>query len=149
MLDKEQILKLIPHRPPFLWIDSIVELDAGVRCVALKFVDPAEPLLAGHFPGDAILPGVILIEATAQTAGVMMGSRSRDAAQPDGDPAAVGSCRLGAVNRFKFLKPVRPGSELRIETRKVSEAGPLAYIEATLWVGVDPVAKGELALVSS
>lgn len=149
MLDKEQILKLIPHRPPFLWIDSIVELDAGVRCVALKFVDPAEPLFAGHFPGDAILPGVILIEAAAQTAGVMMGSCERDAPQPDGAPTAVGSCRLGAVNRFKFLKPVRPGSELRIETRKVSEVGPMAYIEATLWVGVDPVAKGELALVSS
>ena len=149
MLDKEQILKLIPHRPPFLWIDSIVELEAGVRCVALKFVDPAEPLFAGHFPGDAILPGVILIEATAQTAGVMMGGRNREAAQPDGDPAAVASYRLRAVNRFKFLKPVRPGSELRIETRKVSEAGPMAYIEATLWVGVEPVAKGELALVSS
>lgn len=149
MLNKEQILKLIPHRPPFLWIDSIVELEAGVRCVALKFVDPAEPLFAGHFPGDAILPGIILIEATAQTAAVMMGSRSQDAARPDGDPAAAARCRLGAVNRFKFLKPVRPGSELRIETRIVSEAGPMAYIEATLWVGVEPVAKGELALVSS
>ena len=149
MLDKEQILKLIPHRPPFLWIDSIVELEAGVRCVALKFVDPAEPLFAGHFPGDAILPGVILIEATAQTAGVMMGGRNREAAQPDGDPAAIASYRLGAVNRFKFLRPVRPGSELRIETRMVSEAGRMAYIEATLWVGVEPVAKGELALVSS
>jgi len=149
LLDKEQILKLIPHRPPFLWIDSIVELEAGVRCVALKFVDPAEPLFAGHFPGDAILPGVILIEATAQTAGVMMGGRNREAAQPDGDPAAVASYRLGAVNRFKFLRPVRPGSELRIETRMVSEAGRMAYIEATLWVGGEPVAKGELALVSS
>jgi len=48
--DKEQILKLIPHRPPFLWIDSIVELEAGVRCVALKFVDPAGLYLQGIFP---------------------------------------------------------------------------------------------------
>jgi len=52
-----------------------------------------------------------------------MGGRNREAAQPDGDPAAVASYRLGAVNRFKFLRPVRPGSELRIETRMVSEAG--------------------------
>jgi 3-hydroxyacyl-[acyl-carrier-protein] dehydratase len=149
VLDKEQILGLIPHRPPFLWIDSIAELEAGVRCVALKYVGPDEALFAGHFPGNAILPGVILIEAAAQTAAVMLGCCRREAAHPDGHKATVGNCLLGAVNRFKFLKPVRPGCELRIETRKVTEAGPMAYIEATLWVGVDQVAKGELAVVTS
>jgi 3-hydroxymyristoyl/3-hydroxydecanoyl-(acyl carrier protein) dehydratase len=149
VLNREQILDLIPHRPPFLWIDSIVELEIGVRCVALKSIDPSEALFAGHFPGNAILPGVIIIEAAAQTAAVMLSSATRHAASTERSTAAGGSRLLAAVNRFKFLKPVRPGSELRIETTVVTEVGPMAYVEATVWVGHDQVAKGELAVVSS
>jgi len=148
VLNKDKILELIPHRPPFLWIDSISDLEAGVRCVALKFVDPAEPLFAGHFPGNAILPGVLIIEAAAQTAGVMMGGSRSGAAQPQDGPAAFGMPLLGAVNRFKFFKPVRAGSELRIETRMVAEVGTMAYVEAIVSVGDVTVAKGELAVVS-
>jgi 3-hydroxyacyl-[acyl-carrier-protein] dehydratase len=140
MLDKDAILGLIPHRPPFLWVDRVVEIEAGVRCVGLKFVDPAEPCFAGHFPGKAVLPGIFLIEAAAQTAGVMLGA-------PGLTPA--GERLLAAVNRFKFLKPVSPGSELRIETRKVSSAGALAYVEATVLVEGEVVAKGELSLYSA
>jgi 3-hydroxyacyl-[acyl-carrier-protein] dehydratase len=140
MLDKEAILNLIPHRPPFLWLDRVVEIEAGVRCVALKFVDPAEPFFAGHFPGKAILPGVFLIEAAAQTAGVMMGAPS---------PSAFGERLLAAVNRFKFLRPVSPGSELRIETRKIAQAGPLVYVEATVEVEGEVVARGELSVYSA
>jgi 3-hydroxyacyl-[acyl-carrier-protein] dehydratase len=136
MLDKDAILGLIPHRPPFLWVDRVIEIEAGVRCVGLKLVDPAEPCFAGHFPGKPVLPGVFLIEAAAQTAAVMM--------------AAPGGERLmAAVNRFKFLKPVSPGSELRIETRVVSSAGPLAYVEATVSVAGEIVARGELSLYSA
>jgi 3-hydroxyacyl-[acyl-carrier-protein] dehydratase len=140
MLDKDAILGLIPHRPPFLWVDRVVEIEAGVRCVGLKFVDPAEPCFAGHFPGKAVLPGIFLIEAAAQTAGVMLGA-------PGLTP--TGERLLAAVNRFKFLKPVSPGSELRIETRKVSSAGALAYVEATVLVEGEVVAKGELSLYSA
>jgi 3-hydroxyacyl-[acyl-carrier-protein] dehydratase len=136
MLEKDAILGLIPHRPPFLWVDRVVEIEAGVRCVGLKFVDPAEPCFAGHFPGKAVLPGVFLIEAAAQTAAVMMG-------------APTGERLLAAVNRFKFLKPVSPGSELRIETRMVSSAGPLSYVEATVSVAGEIVARGELSLYSA
>jgi len=139
MMDRSQIEKLIPHRTPFLWIDRIVELDPGLRCVALKSIDPAEPFLAGHFPGEPILPGVLLIEAVAQTAGVMMSG----AAKSHGVPM------LAAVNRFKFLKPVRPGAELRIETWKLTEAGSMAYIEGTVHVGNEIVARGELSVVSA
>lgn len=146
MLDKEQILALIPHRPPFLWIDRIVELEAGIRCVALKFVDPADALFAGHFPGNAILPGVFLIEAAAQTAGVMMACCRSEAPSPEGKDPADAERLLAAVNRFKFLRQVRPGAELRIEVRKVAEVGPMAYVEATVSVGDSQVAKGELAL---
>jgi 3-hydroxyacyl-[acyl-carrier-protein] dehydratase len=146
---------MIPHRAPFLWIDRVEELEPGVRCVAVKFVDPANPIFAGHFPAKPILPGVLLIEAVAQTAGVMLASAVPLAAdKPDGEVAggelAGGAVALlGAVNRFKFLKPVTPGQEMRIETKKVTEVGRMAYIGGTVWVDGEMVASGELSVVSA
>ena len=142
VIGRSEIETMIPHRAPFLWIDRVEELEPGVRCVAVKFVDPANPIFAGHFPAKPILPGVLLIEAVAQTAGVMLGSAA---------PAAVGSAGgvalLAAVNRFKFLKPVTPGQELRIETKKLTEALQMAYIGGTVWVDGEIVASGELSVV--
>lgn len=143
-IERNEIETLIPHRPPFLWIDRIEELEPGVRCVVMTYVDPANPVFIGHFPAKPILPGVFLIEAVAQAAGVMLGSA---AAQTAG-MSAKGVALLAAVNRFKFLKPVTPGQELRVETKKLSEAGQLAYVSGTVCVGGDLVAKGELSLVS-
>ena len=145
MIERSEIEALIPHRPPFLWIDRVEELEPGVRCVAVKFVDPANPVFAGHFPAKPILPGVFLIEAVAQTAGVMLGS-----AEPDGSAKSnPGMALLAAVNRFKFLKPVTPGQMLRIETKKLTEVGQMACIGGTVWVGGEIVANGELSLVSA
>ena len=118
VIERSEIETLIPHRPPFLWIDRVEELEPGVRCVAVKFVDPANPIFAGHFPAKPILPGVFLIEAVAQTAGVMLGSAALQVAARSGGGVAL----LAAVNRFKFLKPVTPGQELRVETKKLTEA---------------------------
>ena len=137
-----EIERLIPHRPPFLWIDRVEELEPGVRCVAVKFVDPENPIFAGHFPDKPILPGVFLIEAVAQTAGVMLGSAAQVAAGNKG-----GVALLAAVNRFKFLKPVTPGQELRVETKKLTEALQMAYIAGTVWVNGEMVANGELSVV--
>ena len=143
VIERSEIEALIPHRPPFLWIDRVEELEPGVRCVAVKFVDPANPIFAGHFPAKPILPGVLLIEAVAQTAGVMMGS----AAPQTADQRREGLALLAAVNRFKFLKPVTPGQELRVETKKLTEAGQLVYIGGTVWAGGEIVANGELSVV--
>lgn len=144
MIEQTEIKTLIPHRPPFLWIDRVDELEPGVRCVAVKFVDPADPIFAGHFPAKPILPGVLLIEAVAQTAGVMLGS----AAPRLDDKNRGGVALLAAVNRFKFLKPVTPGNELRVETKKLTDAGQMALIAGTVWVGGEMVANGELSVVS-
>jgi 3-hydroxyacyl-[acyl-carrier-protein] dehydratase len=143
VIERSEIEALIPHRPPFLWIDRVEELEPGVRCVAVKFVDPADPIFTGHFPAKPILPGVLLIEAVAQTAGVMMGSAAPQAA----DESREGVALLAAVNRFKFLKPVTPGQELRIETKKLTEVGQLVCIGGTVWAEGEMVANGELSVV--
>ena len=141
-MERNEIETMIPHRAPFLWIDRVEELEPGVRCVAVKFVDPADPIFAGHFPAKPILPGVFLIEAVAQTAGVMLGS-----AAPQG--GGGGLALLAAVNRFKFLKTVTPGQNLRVETKKLTEVGKMACIGGTVWVDGEIVASGELSVVSA
>jgi 3-hydroxyacyl-[acyl-carrier-protein] dehydratase len=145
VIERSEIEAMIPHRPPFLWIDRVEELEPGVRCVALKFVDPEDPIFAGHFPSKPILPGVLLIEAVAQTAGVMLGSVALGGATS----AEGGVALLAAVNRFKFLKTVTPGQELRIETKKLTEVGRMAYISGTVWAQGEMVASGELSVVSA
>jgi len=138
---RDEIEKLIPHRAPFLWIDGVEELQPGDHCLAWKRLDADSPAFAGHFPSNPVLPGIFLIEAIAQTACVMLAS----AAQPERDALPL----LAAVNRFKFLKPVKPGQELRIVTRKLTEAGKMAYIEGTVSVAGEVVARGELSVVSA
>lgn len=144
VIERSAIEALIPHRAPFLWIDRVEELEPGVRCVAVKFVDPANPIFAGHFPAKPILPGVLLIEAVAQTAGVMLGSATPQVAAKSTGGVAL----LAAVNRFKFFKPVTPGQELRVETKKLTEALQMAYIGGTVWVDGEMVANGELSVVT-
>ncbi|MGP8271295.1 MAG: 3-hydroxyacyl-ACP dehydratase FabZ [Terracidiphilus sp.] len=141
MIERDEIESMIPHRPPFLWIDQVEVLEPGERCVAVKYVDPKDPIFSGHFPAKPILPGVLIIEAVAQTAGVMMGSSA-----PQG---ASSVALLAAVNRFKFLKPVTPGQQLRIETIKLTVAGKMALISGTVYVGKEVVASGELSVVSA
>ena len=143
MIERSEIETMIPHRAPFLWIDRVEELEPGVRCVAVKLVDPANPIFAGHFPAKPILPGVLLIEAVAQTAGVMLGSVASDGT------AGTGVGLLAAVNRFKFLKAVTPGQEMRIETKKLTEVGKMAGVGGTVWVNGEIVASGELSVVSA
>jgi 3-hydroxyacyl-[acyl-carrier-protein] dehydratase len=145
-MERREIETLIPHRPPFLWIDRVEELEPGVRCVAVKFVDPANPIFAGHFPAKPILPGIFLIEALAQTAGVMLGSAMPQVVDTK---SSGGVALLAAVNGFKFLKPVTPGQELRIETKKLTEVGQMACIGGTVSVDGEIVAKGELSVASA
>ena len=140
MIERNEIEKIIPHRPPFLWIDRVEELEPGIRCVAWLSVSAENPVFAGHFPARPILPGVLIIEAVAQTAAVMMGSAP---------PAeTMGTALLTAVNRFKFLRPVAPGTMLRIETTKLTQAGTMVCIEGTVSALGEKVASGELSVVS-
>lgn len=134
MMDLQGIEARIPHRAPFLWIDRVETLEPGARCVAYKRVDPDAEFFAGHFPARPVLPGVFIIEAMAQTAGVMMGG------------GGEGLALLAAVNRFKFLKPVEPGAELRIEMKLSAALGKLAVVEGVAEVAGEAVARGELTV---
>ena len=145
MMERAEIENVIPHRAPFLWIDRVEELVPGIRCAAVKWIDPEEPALGGHFPGRPILPGIFLIEAVAQAAGVMLGASLGTTAPPE--PGATPL--LAAVNRFKFLHPVLPGQELRIVTTRLTEAGKMACIEGKVTVNGVMVAVGELTVVSA
>jgi len=139
VMHRSEIEKMIPHRPPCLLLDRVEELEPGVRCVAVMSVDPEDAIFSGHFPSRPILPGILMIEAVGQTAAVMMAGSA-----PQG---TIGNAVLAAVNRFKFLKPVLPEQEVRIETTKLTQAGSMALIGGTVSVDGLIVASGELSVV--
>lgn len=106
------IMKILPHRFPFLLVDRIVELDPGKRCVGIKNVTVNEPFFSGHFPGHPVMPGVLIIEAMAQVAGIMAYLAS------DEETRKKVSYFI-AIDDAKFRKPVVPGDQLRIEVTTI------------------------------
>ena len=126
---------LIPHRPPFLFVDEILELEAGVMARARFRVDEELPLLAGHFPGNPILPGVVIVEALAQTGALAA------AAMPD----AKGKLALFAgIDRARFRRVVRPGDTLELETTVTRQRGPIGEAEGEARVDGDRACDAKL-----
>ncbi len=107
-----EIMKLLPHRYPFLLVDRIVELEPDKRIVGLKNVTINEHFFQGHFPGAPVMPGVLIIEAMAQVAGVLI---YRD--MPDRDKKLI---YFTGIENAKFRRPVVPGDQLRIEMELVN-----------------------------
>lgn len=106
MLSNVEIRKLIPHRFPFLLVDKVLELEQGKRIVAIKNVTANEPFFQGHFPEYPIMPGVLIVEALAQTAGICTAE------------GTDGNGKLGlfaAIDTMKFKRPVLPGDTLKLE----------------------------------
>ena len=108
MVDIREIMSLLPHAYPFLLVDRIVELEPGKRIVGIKNVTYNEPFFQGHFPGRPIMPGVLIIEAMAQTAGVL----AFKSMPPEDQKRPV--YFLG-IDNVRFRKPVIPGDQLRLE----------------------------------
>jgi len=108
MIEIREIMKILPHAYPFLLVDRIVEMELGKRIVGIKNVTYNEPFFPGHFPGRPIMPGVLIVEAMAQTAGMLI-YQSMDE-ENRRKPAFF----LGMDN-VKFRKPVIPGDQLRLE----------------------------------
>ncbi len=107
LLDITQIQAILPHRYPFLLVDRIIDYEIGKRVVGIKNVTLNEPFFAGHFPGVPVMPGVLIVEAMAQTAGVMMLANL-----PDRESKLV---FFTGIDGAKFRRPVVPGDQLRLE----------------------------------
>jgi len=107
MLDINQIMNILPHRHPFLLVDRVLELEESKRIVAIKNVTINEPFFPGHFPGHPVMPGVLIVEAMAQVAGIL--AYQSDESVRDKVTYFVG------IDNAKFRRPVVPGDQLHLE----------------------------------
>ncbi len=134
MLSTSDILKIIPHRYPFLLVDRIVELEAGKRAVGIKLVSANEPYFQGHFPGTPIMPGVLIVEALAQVGAVAILSQ----------PEFSGKIAYFAgIDGFRFKAPVFPGEVLHLEVALQQMRGNIGRGNGVATVDGKIVAKGE------
>ncbi len=113
MMDVKEIQNMLPHRYPFLLVDRILEMEPEKKAVGLKNVTINEPFFEGHFPGNPIMPGVLIVEAMAQVAGIMAFSSG-----VEGDTVYFMS-----IERAKFRRPVVPGDQLRLEITRIQQRG--------------------------
>ncbi len=136
VLDINKIMSLLPHRYPFLLIDRILEWEAAKRIVGIKNVTINEPFFQGHFPGHPIMPGVLLVEAMAQTAGVL-------ALMSDAAPEKKVLYFMG-IDKAKFRKPVVPGDQVRFELNITKTRGNIHCFSGVARVGDVVVAEAEM-----
>ena len=136
-LDINEIMKILPHRYPFLMVDKIVEVEHGKRCVGIKNVTINEPFFQGHFPGHPVMPGVLIIEAMAQVAGIMAYLASDEATR-----AKV--TYFMAIDNARFRKPVTPGDQLRIEIVTTMHRRGIWGVEGKAFVGETLVTEADL-----
>lgn len=115
-LSTKEIMEIIPHRQPFLLIDTIEELEPGVRAVGRKCVTYNEPFFGGHFPQEPVMPGVLIVEALAQTGAVAILSKPQNKGK---------IAYFGAINNAKFKTKVVPGDVLSLEVEIIKEKGPI------------------------
>jgi 3-hydroxyacyl-[acyl-carrier-protein] dehydratase len=141
-LDREQIQALLPHRPPFLLVDDVIELEPGQRCVARRELRADDFWFAGHFPGNPVMPGVLIVEALAQTATLAAAS----AAAGDGTEAPLaGKIGLFAgIDKVRFKRVVKPGDTLRLEAEMIAVHGPVGKCKVLATVDGQMACRGEL-----
>ena len=135
MLNKEEIKKIIPQREPFLMIDEVEEYVPGESAIAYKNVSADEWYFQGHFPGNPIMPGVLITESLAQAGAVAILSLEENKGK---------NALFGGINNMKFKRMVVPGDRLKLELKIIKRKGPIGVGEAIATVDGKLAAKGEL-----
>jgi beta-hydroxyacyl-ACP dehydratase FabZ len=135
-LDINEILRILPHRYPFLLVDRILETDMENRIVGLKNVTVNEPFFPGHFPGQPVMPGVLQLEAMAQVAGILLNKRSKR----EGKIAF-----FVTINNAKFRRIVRPGDQLRIEIEFTKARANFVWVTGKITVDGQLATEAELS----
>ena len=137
VLDVEQIKKLLPHRAPMLFVEKLADIVAGESATGYKAVSANEPFFQGHFPDRAVMPGVLIVEAMAQTAGALV-------VHSLGEKASSAVYFL-TIEQARFRKPVVPGDLLRMPVKKVRQRGPVWKFSGQAFVGEDLCAEAEFS----
>ncbi|MGH3051441.1 MAG: 3-hydroxyacyl-ACP dehydratase FabZ [Gaiellaceae bacterium] len=135
MLSRAQIEEILPHRDPFLLLDEIVELEPGVRAVARKRIRDDEWYLAGHFPGRPIMPGVLIVEAMAQTGAVAVLAEEENRGK---------LALFAGIDDVRFKRIVEPGDELELTCELERVRGPIGRGKARATVDGELAARGVL-----
>ncbi len=135
MLNVQEIQKIIPHRHPFLLVDCVEELEPGVRAVGYKSVTYDEPYFQGHFPQEPVMPGVLIVEALAQTGAVAILSLEENKGK---------LAFFGGIQKCKFKRKVIPGDRLKLECEIIRCKGPVGIGAVKASVDGKTAAEGEL-----
>jgi 3-hydroxyacyl-[acyl-carrier-protein] dehydratase len=139
-LDHDQVLALLPHRPPFLLVDEVLELEPGQRCVARRTLREEDFWFAGHFPGNPVMPGVLIVEALAQTA--TLAAASADTGE--GGPLAGKIGLFAGIDKVRFKRIVKPGDTLLLEAEMLAVHGPVGKCKVLATVDGQMACRGEL-----
>ena len=135
-MENVDITKIIPHRYPFLFVDRVVDIEPGRRAVAVKNVTANEWFFEGHFPGRPIMPGVLIVEALAQTAAVALLA---------GEEVGERLPLFAGIEQFRFRRPVQPGDQLRLEFEVERLRGPVGKGKVRATVDGAVVAEGVIS----
>jgi 3-hydroxyacyl-[acyl-carrier-protein] dehydratase len=139
----EDILALLPHRPPFLFVDRVIKIIADTSIIAERDLRADEPHFAGHFPSRAIMPGVLITDALAQTSGLLWGLSKRMSGVAPAEPPQI---FFLAADAMKFVNPALPGETLRLSARAERQFGTLFSYAVEATVRHKLIARGTLTL---
>ena len=142
-LKYKDIIRILPHRYPFLLVDKIIEMEMGKRVVGIKNVTANEPFFQGHFPGNPIMPGVLIIEAMAQVGGVL----ARLSVPNVMERGEMGEIFFVSMDKVKFRKLVVPGDQIRFEAEALRTGSRIWKMAGKAFVDGDLVAEANLVAV--